>query len=245
MNAAIVIPARFESSRFPGKPLMPILGKSLIRRVWERCVGVVPTNRIYVATDDESIRSHCATFGAETLMTSSRCLTGTDRVAEAAEQIQTDLIVNVQGDEPLISPDDVRTVLRALVENPRVVHNAFCPIEDEGEFHSRNVPKVVAAPGGKLLYMSRAPIPANKEGRFGVASRQVCIYGFTRQHLRSFTQQSVKTPLEASEDIEILRFLELGIDVHMTALNRSTHAVDVPEDVLKIEEILRRDETVS
>jgi 3-deoxy-manno-octulosonate cytidylyltransferase (CMP-KDO synthetase) len=240
MDAAIIIPARFQSSRFPGKPLTPIVGKSLIQRVWERCVGVVPSNRIYIATDDERIRNHCATFGAETLMTSSRCLTGTDRVAEAAEQIQSDLFVNVQGDEPLISPEDVRTVLQALQANPHVVHNAFCPIEEEDDFLSRNVPKVVTAPNGKLLYMSRAAIPANKEGRFGFAFRQVCIYGFTRQHLRIFTEQKTKTPLEASEDIEILRFLESGIDVQMTRLGQSTHAVDVPEDVLKIEEILKK-----
>jgi 3-deoxy-manno-octulosonate cytidylyltransferase (CMP-KDO synthetase) len=238
MEAAIVIPARFQSSRFPGKPLADIAGKSLIRRVWERCLGVVPTNHIYVATDDERIQDHCAAFGAETLMTSSNCLTGTDRVAEAAEQISCELIVNVQGDEPLISPDDVRTVLEALIANPRVVHNAFCPIETEQDYRSRNVPKVVATSTGQLLYMSRAPIPATKADTFVTALRQVCIYGFTREHLRMFTTRTTKTPLEELEDIEILRFLELGVDVHMSALSRATHAVDVPEDVQRIEELI-------
>ena len=239
MKVLGVIPSRFGSTRFPGKPLAPILGKSLIQRVWERCLGVVPTSRIYVATDDERIREHCTSFGAETVMTSSSCLTGTDRVAEAAEQIPCELIVNVQGDEPLIEPEDVRLVLEALRNRPKVVHNAFCPIETEDDFRSRNVPKVVATPTGKLLYMSRAPIPGSKDDRFGVAHRQVCIYGFTRAHLRSFSSRDSKTPLEQSEDIEILRFLELGVDVHMTALSRTTHAVDVPEDVRKIEAILR------
>lgn len=240
MDAAIVIPARFESSRFPGKPLVSIAGKSLIQRVWERCAGVVPNNRVYVATDDERIQRHCAGFGASTVMTSSTCLTGTDRVAEAAEKISTELIVNVQGDEPLIVPEDIRLVLDALIKAPELVHNAQCPIETEEEFHSLNVPKVVSAPSGALLYMSRAPIPANKGGRFGTAFRQVCIYGFTREHLRKFTRQTTKTPLEQSEDIEILRFLELGVGVQMTHLGRSTHAVDVPEDVAKVEALLRQ-----
>lgn len=240
MDAAIVIPARFQSSRFPGKPLAMIAGKTLIQRVWERCLGVVPTERIYVATEDERIREHCASFGAATLMTSSKCLTGTDRVAEAAEQIPCELIVNVQGDEPLISPEDVRVVLQALVARPEVVHNAFCPIETEEDFRSRNVPKVVARSDGHLLYMSRAPIPATKDDEFGTAFRQVCIYGFTRAQLRLFACQTVKTPLEQSEDIEILRFLELGVSVQMTPLTQSTHAVDVPEDVQKIEAFLRR-----
>lgn len=240
MDAALIIPARFQSSRFPGKPLALIAGKSLIRRVWERCLGVVPNDRIYVATDDERIREHCAQFGAATLMTSSSCLTGTDRVAEAAEQIPSELIVNVQGDEPLISAPDVRAVLDALIARPSVVHNAFCPIETEQDFRSRNVPKVVASADGTLLYMSRAPIPATKEDTFGTAYRQVCIYGFTRAQLRTFASRKTKTPLEQSEDIEILRFLELGVGVHMTRLSRATHAVDVPDDVRRIEEILRQ-----
>ena len=239
MEAAIVIPARFQSSRFPGKPLAMIAGKSLIHRVWERCLGVVPTNRIYVATEDQRIREHCAAFGAETLMTSSTCLTGTDRVAEAAEQIPCELIVNVQGDEPLIVPDDVRVVLDALRADPRVVHNAYCPIETDQDYRSRNVPKVVAAQSGKLLYMSRAPIPGTKADQFVTALRQVCIYGFTREHLRLFASRTAKTPLEQLEDIEILRFVELGVQVQMSALTRTTHAVDVPEDVQKIEEALR------
>jgi 3-deoxy-manno-octulosonate cytidylyltransferase (CMP-KDO synthetase) len=217
-----------------------IAGKTLIQRVWERCLGVVPTQRIYVATEDERIREHCRSFGAEVLMTSSRCLTGTDRVAEAAEQIPCELVINVQGDEPLIQPDDVRVVLEALKRRPDVVHNAFCPIETEAEFRSRNVPKVVARPDGKMLYMSRAPIPGTKEDTFGTAFRQVCIYGFTRDQLRQFAQHGKKTPLEQSEDIEILRFVELGVDVYMMPLSQSTHAVDVPEDVEKIEEALRK-----
>ncbi len=238
VDAAIVIPARFASSRFPGKPLALIAGKSLIQRVWERCLGVVRNERIYVATEDERIVEHCAGFGAETLMTSSKCLTGTDRVAEAAEQIPCELIVNVQGDEPLISAADVRVVLDALVANPALVHNAFCAIETEQDFRSRNVPKVVARADGTLLYMSRAPIPATKEDTFGTAYRQVCIYGFTRAHLRTFASRTTKTPLEQSEDIEILRFLELGVGVQMTHLKSATHAVDVPDDVRRIEEIL-------
>lgn len=239
MEVAIIIPARYASSRFPGKPLALIAGKTLIQRVWERCLGVVPTQHIFVATEDERIREHCAGFGAETVMTSSECLTGTDRVAEAAERIGCDLAINVQGDEPLISPDEVNVVLQALKRTPEVVHNAYCPIQTESEFRSRNVPKVVFRPDGTLLYMSRAPVPGTKDDRFVVGYRQVCIYGFSRQHLALFAGHGKKTPLEQLEDIEILRFMELGVPIQLSALTRSTHAVDVPEDIQKVEEALR------
>jgi 3-deoxy-manno-octulosonate cytidylyltransferase (CMP-KDO synthetase) len=238
MNVAVIIPARYASSRFPGKPLALIAGKTLIQRVWERCLGVVPTAHIFVATEDERIREHCRSFGAEVLMTSSKCLTGTDRVAEAAEQLPCELFINVQGDEPLISPEEVGVVRDALLANPDSVHNAYCPILDEVEYRSRNVPKVVFRKDGRLLYMSRAPIPGTKEDSFAAGYRQVCIYGFTRDHLRLFAGHGAKTQLEQLEDIEILRFLELGVDVWMSALSKSTHAVDVPEDVAKIEQAL-------
>ncbi len=172
-------------------------------------------------------------------MTSPNCLTGTDRVAEAAEQIACPTIINVQGDEPLISPEDVAVVLAAALARPDLVHNAVCPIVTDDDFRNRNVPKVVIRSDCQLLYMSRAAIPGTKDDKFTAALRQVCIYGFSRDHLRLFAKQSTKSPLEALEDIEILRFLEMGVPVQMTHLRESTHAVDVPEDVAKIERILR------
>lgn len=238
MRPVIIIPARYESSRFPGKPLVKLLGREMILRVWDRCAAALPAQDIYVATDDERIRACCAANGIQVLMTSSTCLTGTDRVHEAAQQVEADLYLNVQGDEPLLDPDDIHRVIAAAREKPGQILNAMCPITEERDFRSTTVPKVVCRPDGRLLYMSRAPIPTDKTHAFRSAMKQVCIYGFTRAALRDFTALGRKTPLEAIEDIEILRFLELGHEVHMVAVNASSIAVDVPEDVARVEQAL-------
>jgi 3-deoxy-manno-octulosonate cytidylyltransferase (CMP-KDO synthetase) len=236
---AIVIPARFASSRFPGKPLVPLLGKPMIRHVWERCVQAVAADEVFVATDDARIRAACEGFGARVLMTGSDCLTGTDRVAEAARQIGHAFVVNVQGDEPMLDPSDILAVAAAHRAHPQAVVNGMAPIDDERDYRSRNVPKVLAAPDGRLLYMSRAPVPADKGDTFRGAQRQVCIYAFSREHLARFAACPAKTPLEAIEDIEILRFLELGIEVRMVAVAGGSLAVDTPEDVTRVEHALR------
>ncbi len=234
-----VIPARYASSRFPGKPLTEILGRSLVHRVWERTVGALPADDVYVATDDDRIAEHGRDFGAQVVMTSPECLTGTDRVFEASQQIDADLFVNVQGDEPLIDPSDVTRVIAAASELPGVVVNAMCPITSLDDFRSVNVPHVAAAPDGRLLYMSRAAIPTTKELAFAWGWRQVCIYAFPRDALAAFAATGARTPLEALEDIEILRFLELGIPVHMVRLEQVSIAVDVPSDVDRVEAALR------
>jgi len=235
---ALVIPARHRSSRFPGKPLATIAGKSLVRRVWERCIGAVDAADVHVATDDSRIAEHCRSFGANVLMTSESCLTGTDRVAEAAHALDADVIVNVQGDEPLVEPADVRAVVESFLERPGAVACGMCPIDSVEDYESRTVPKVVARPDGLLLYMSRAPIPATKERSFPTSRRQVCIYAFSRAHLDAYASVGRKTPLEEIEDIEILRFLETGVEVRMVELPGGSVAVDVPSDVARVEAIL-------
>lgn len=239
MRPLIVIPARFASSRFPGKPLAPIAGVSLLRRVYERVVPVLGADFVVVATDDDRIRAHCEDAGMRCVMTSSDCATGTDRVAEVARSVDADFYVNVQGDEPLIEPQDVQVVLDAARRSPEIVLNAMCRITEERDFRSRTVPKVVAAPDGRLLYMSRAPIPGTKDDRFIAAHKQVCIYAFPTAALQAYAAHPGKSPIEAIEDIEILRFLELGIDVRMVEVSGSSIAVDVPEDVERVETALR------
>jgi 3-deoxy-manno-octulosonate cytidylyltransferase (CMP-KDO synthetase) len=239
IHTAIIIPARFQSSRFPGKPLAIIAGREMILRVWDRCCLAVPACDIYVATDDERIRACCAAAGVQTLMTSSDCLTGTDRVYEASLQIKADVYLNVQGDEPLLDPHDILAVIDATKKNPGVILNAMAPIREEADFRSNTVPKVVTRQDGRLLYMSRAAIPTNKQHGFISAMKQVCIYGFTADALVQFAACKHKTPLEAIEDIEILRFLELGFDVQMIVVSESAIAVDVPDDVLRVERVLR------
>lgn len=240
MSVAIVIPAREKSTRFPGKPLAMIAGRPMLDRVHERCVDAVGESRVYVATDSERIRTHCERAGMRCVMTPETCLTGTDRVHEAAKSIDAQTLINVQGDEPLIDPADIRAVIDASRETPGVVVNAMCPIDDEPDYRSVNVPKVIAAPDGRLLYMSRAPIPASKDGRFHGGMRQVCVYAFPRAALAAFASAPGKTPAEAIEDIEILRFLELGFEVRMVRVSGASLAVDIPDDVPKVEAAMRQ-----
>ena len=241
MDPVIIIPARYQSSRFPGKPLIDLCGKPMIVRVWERCIKALDEDKVFVATDDQRIVDCCNLYGIQTLLTSSDCLTGTDRVHEAAQQITADLIINVQGDEPLLDPQDVVDVLKAAEEHPGKVINAMCPIANEDDFFSANVPKVVCRPDGRLLYMSRGAIPINKALQFVKAMKQVCIYAFPQSALDDFAKQAQKTALEQIEDIEILRFLELGYDVQMIKVSSSSVAIDDPADVDRVEKILENE----
>ncbi|WP_395340316.1 3-deoxy-manno-octulosonate cytidylyltransferase [Ningiella sp. W23] len=238
MRYAIVIPARYESSRFPGKPLANICGKPMIQRVWERCCDALTSDKIYVATDSSSIQDVVEGFGGQVLMTSSNCLTGTDRLAEANELLDCDFLINVQGDEPLVSAQDISSVVDAFHEFPNAVINAMAPIVTEADFRSSSVPKVVTSADGTLLYMSRAGIPTDKSLSFQSAHRQVCIYAFSREHLQLFASAKEKTPLERIEDIEILRFLEHGVTVKVLTVKGNSIAVDYPEDISRVEKIL-------
>jgi 3-deoxy-manno-octulosonate cytidylyltransferase (CMP-KDO synthetase) len=239
MNPAIVIPARWKSSRFPGKPLALIAGRPMLDRVYERCSRAIDPSRVFIATDSERIRAHCDRAGMRVVMTSESCLTGTDRVHEASSHIDADVYINVQGDEPLIEPADIRAVLLEWQAHPGAVVNAMCRIAAARDYLNRNVPKVVSAPDGRLLYMSRAPIPTDKDGAFCGGMRQVCVYAFPREALARFAMHGEKTPLERIEDIEILRFIELGIDVRMLTVGGASLAVDIPEDIERVEAAIR------
>jgi 3-deoxy-manno-octulosonate cytidylyltransferase (CMP-KDO synthetase) len=235
MNYSIIIPARYESTRLPGKPLVDIAGKPMIIRTWEQCVKAASPEDIYVATDDERVESVCKAHGAQVIMTSVDCLTGTDRVAECAESLDSDLFINVQGDEPIFNPGDIRNLIHAALEKPDTIINGYAPIETEEEHLSPSVPKVVVGESGNLLYMSRAPIPGNKKQEFVVGWRQICAYSFPRAALKAFASYPGRTPLEDIEDIEILRFLELGFPVQMIEMTDMSIPVDNPEDVAKVE----------
>lgn len=240
MEVAIIIPARKKSTRFPNKPLAQILGKSMIERVWSQCIKALPRENVYVATDSKDINFFCSSLGINTIMTSEKCQTGTDRVNEAAKKLKQNIIINVQGDEPLISPKDIKKVIRYAIKNPNEILNAMCPIDNEEDYRSLSVPKVIFSKSNHLLYMSRASIPHNKLGTFKKAWRQVCIYSFPKNALNKFSQKK-KTEFELIEDIEILRFLELGFKVKMIKVSQSSIAVDHPEDIKKVEdEITKR-----
>lgn len=236
----IVIPARFKSSRFPGKPLIDINGKSMIRRVWEKSVEASSSENVIIATDDKRIEGHCLENGMQTIMTSKDCLTGTDRVAEVAKQIDADFYINVQGDEPLINPRDIEEVIRAFKENPICTYCAMSKADLNDDYNNHNIPKVVTANDGSLLYISRAGIPANKEGSSVPIMKQICIYAFPKNHLDKFGLGKDKTKLESLEDIELLRLIELGCKVKMLELNTNSIAIDTPEDLRKVLKILNK-----
>lgn len=236
MKYLIVIPARLKSTRLPNKPLIKIHGKEILLRTYERCLLAVnePQN-IIVATDHQSIVSFCQEKNINVIMTSDQCLTGTDRVCEVAKKISADTYINVQGDEPILNPEDLKLVIANVKKDPKKVYNGYAEIKTEHNYFSPNIPKVIFHPTTKeLMYMSRAAIPANKSFTFEKAWKQVCIYAFPKDSLTAFSATN-KTPLEAIEDIEVLRFLELGYKVQMIPLSGNGIAVDVLEDIKKVE----------
>ena len=164
------------------------------------------------------------------------CPTGTDRVAQASRLLDADIIVNVQGDEPLLDSDDIQKVIDCKLKNMNSVVNCMSKL-DPNEAVNKNIPKVVVNTKNDLIYMSRSPIPGTKLGVSKNTYKQVCIYAFTKQELNKFYELK-KTPLELDEDIEILRFLELGINVKMVETFGTTQAVDMPDDIDKVLELL-------
>jgi 3-deoxy-manno-octulosonate cytidylyltransferase (CMP-KDO synthetase) len=231
MKYAVVIPARYQSSRFPGKPLVDLLGKTMIQRVWELCCEAVGPELVYIATDSNLIKDKAELFGAKVIMTSQTCMTGTDRLAETNQTLDCDFIINVQGDEPLINPADINKLIQAYLAKPNTIINAMCAIKNEAEFRSFTIPKVVTSKSGRLLYMSRSPIPITKQNSYHFGYKQVCIYVFSKKHLKFFSSHTEKTPIEKVEDIEIMRFLENDIPVQMIEVQTASIAVDVPGDV--------------
>lgn len=234
INHLVVIPARYHSTRFPGKPLADIHGKSMIQHVWDKCINATSPDRVIVATDDDQILNHCKENKMQVLLTSDSCLTGTDRLYEIAQNRKVDVYINVQGDEPMVSPNDIKAVIQASENNPGTTINAMCQINNEPDFRNPNIPKVVTQKDGQLLYMSRSPIPTNKKLAFTKAMKQVCIYAFPYDVLINFGLLKEKTPLESIEDLEILRLLELGYKVKMIEVSGASIAVDTPQDLIKV-----------
>ena len=239
MSIIGIIPARYASTRFPGKPLAFINGKSIIQRVFEQCKSAEVLDKVVVATDDQRIYKHCVENDIQVEMTSENCLTGTDRIAEFSKKIQAKTYINVQGDEPIMNPKDILKIINLSQKYPNDVINGYAPIDKNEDYNSLTIPKVVFRPDSRLLYMSRSPIPGNKQGNFRKSWRQICVYGFPKQSLLSFFEFDKKTTLEQEEDIEILRFLELGYDVRMVELSSDSIAVDTAEDAEKVRNYLK------
>lgn len=238
-----VIPARYASTRFPGKPLHPIAGIPLIQRVVERCRLSPALAEVIVATDDERIAAFARGF-CRVEMTRADHPSGTDRIAEVAARVQADGYVNIQGDEPLMDPAVINAVAEALRDSD--MSTASTPIQDIAEFDNPNVVKVVTTAGGRALYFSRRTIPYLRDAAQKPLPEQLAsypfqkhlgIYGFRHQTLLRLVQFPV-SPLEAAEKLEQLRALENGFSIAVAQVNHDSVGVDVPSDVARVEALL-------
>jgi 3-deoxy-manno-octulosonate cytidylyltransferase (CMP-KDO synthetase) len=238
-----VIPARLGSSRFPGKPLAPILGRPMIEHVFCRARLCDKLDAVYVATCDEEIRNVVEAFGGPVIMTSPSHERASDRIAEAAKTLAAEIIVMIQGDEPMITPEMINAALGAMVDDPSpLCVNLIQRIDSLEEYLDPNTIKVVMNGNGDALYFSRAPIPRIDFADVGHAPvfKQVCVIPFRRDFLLEFAQLP-PTPLEKSESIDMLRIIEHGQNVRLVETDANTHAVDTPEDLKLVEQLLRSD----
>src|SRR3954453_5646145 len=248
MNKALgIIPARFASTRFPGKPLRLIAGKPLLRRGWERCLRARMLDSVIIATDDMRIAEAAFGWGAEIALTSASHESGTDRIAEvAAKAKQFQFVINIQGDEPLIEPRLIDRLVTKLQSDPAVeLVTAAHPFSDAADAASPHQVKVVLDRNRRALYFSRAPIPystATRASNIRSKSapsllRHQGIYGFRRDLLLQFVRWR-RTPLERAESLEQLRALENGVTVHVLVTNHGSPGVDTPHDARNLERIL-------
>ncbi|XP_068657056.1 3-deoxy-manno-octulosonate cytidylyltransferase, mitochondrial [Aristolochia californica] len=234
-----IIPARFASSRFPGKPLVQILGKPMIQRTWERANLASTLDHVVVATDDENIAECCRGFGADVVMTSESCQNGTERCNEALEKLgkKYDIVVNIQGDEPLIEPEIIDGVVKALQGAPDAVFStAVTALKPEDGFDPNRV-KCIVDNRGYAIYFSRGLIPYNKSGKMNPNFPYLLhlgIQSYDSKFLRIYPQLP-PTPLQLEEDLEQLKVLENGYKMKVIKVDHDAHGVDTPEDVQKIE----------
>lgn len=242
MNVVGIIPARYESSRYPGKPLIKLLNKPMIIWVSEIVAKALGKENTYVATDSNLIGDIVEKAGFNVVMTSSKCLTGTDRIYEASLKIEADIYLNIQGDEPLIDPKDIFEVLAMKRKYLGAVTNGMKKLSIHEDPNDINIPKVLVNENNDLIYMSRLAIPGikSKKNERPQYYKQVCIYAFTKEELSKFASKDKKAEYERFEDIEILRLFDLGIPVKMVETISNSLAVDIPGDVEKVEAEMRR-----
>jgi len=255
MNKAVgIIPARWASTRFPGKPLHLIAGKLLLRRVWERCRRARKLDSVIIATDDMRIATAAFSWGAEVALTSPRHHSGTDRVAEVAQKAKEfAYIINIQGDEPLVDPRLIDKLVETLRADGKIdIVTAAHPFSNVAEASSPHQVKVVVDLRGNALYFSRAPIPFSRSGGFPTADqtkrrsgdrrslflRHQGIYGFRREALLQFVKWK-RSPLEQAEALEQLRPLENGVRVHVLVTKHGSPGVDTPQDAKTLAASLR------
>jgi 3-deoxy-manno-octulosonate cytidylyltransferase (CMP-KDO synthetase) len=247
-----VIPARYGSTRFPGKSLVRIDGVSLLERTYRRVMLCQLINHCVIATDDERIADAARAFGADVVMTSRECATGTDRIAEAVRSRddlkKAAMIVNVQGDEPCIHPDTIAKVVEVLVSSTHAsIGTAVAPLRSEADLLNKNVVKCVKTPAGQALYFSRHPIPGSKDGirMQGIPYfRHVGIYSYRPDFLLQFSALP-PTPLQQAEDLEMLRAMEHGFTIAVAEVHQYSPDVNVPSDIEEVQQWIKSQHSCS
>jgi len=246
-----IIPARYASSRFPGKPLVDIQGKSMIQRVYEQAIQAKKLDKVVIATDDQRIATHVQTFGATPIMTKENHPSGTDRCFEAAlavvnagknaNEIQdaSTIVVNIQGDEPFISPEQIDLLCQTLIESNLPIATLAIPVDSEELLFNEGEVKIAMNANKEALYFSRSPIPYLK----GLAKdqwhkhypyfRHVGLYAYKMQTLTAITQLQ-PSPLEKAESLEQLRWLENGFKIQVGITLHDSHCIDTPEDIERV-----------
>ncbi len=247
-----VIPARMGSSRFPGKPLAKILGIPMIGHIYYRCKMAADLNDVYLATCDEEIKQYAESIGAKAIMTSDKHERASDRVAEAMTKVEkatgrkTDIVVMIQGDEPMVMPEMINLAIQPMLKDKKIlIANLMAPIKTQKEFQDPNSIKVVVDNNSDALYFSREPIPSGKKWSGEIPMfKQVCIIPFRRDFLLKFNSLK-STRLEKVESIDMLRVLEHGCKVKMVLTDYETYSVDTPEDLRFVEEQMKNDPLVA
>jgi 3-deoxy-manno-octulosonate cytidylyltransferase (CMP-KDO synthetase) len=247
MKILALIPARMGSSRFPGKPMAPLLGIPMIEHVYRRVALDPSLTATAVATCDEEIAAHIRGIGGRAVMTGDHHERASDRCAEALEKIEKedgvryDIVVMVQGDEPLVHPEMIsEAVAPMLTDSSIVITNLLGTISGDAEFEDRNCIKVVCDRKGNAMYFSREPIPTRAKGVNAPMGKQICVIPFTRQFLIDYTRMA-PTPLEIAESVDMMRVLENGLAVKMVPTRHNTQAVDTEADRLRVEDMMRSD----
>ncbi|MFP4016407.1 MAG: 3-deoxy-manno-octulosonate cytidylyltransferase [Halanaerobiales bacterium] len=237
MKIAAIIPARYESTRFPGKPLAAIKGKPMIEHVFNRVKDIEEIDEVIVATDDKRIMERVKAFGGTAVMTSKELSSGTDRIAEAAADMDVDIVVNVQGDEPLLNQEMVKEAIQPFYEDATIVMSTLKKeIIDKEDINNPNVVKVVTDKNDNAIYFSRNPIPyPRNEG--AIYYKHIGLYVYNKQFLIEYSQLE-QTPLEKSESLEQLRVLENAYKIRVVETKYNSIGVDVPEDIIKVEKIM-------
>ena len=244
-NLAIgIIPARFASTRFPGKPLVDIAGKSMIQRVYEQALKAKSLSKVVIATDDERIADEVKRFGGEFVFTSSQHQSGTDRCAEVIDKIPGfDIVINIQGDEPFIEPSQIDLLASCFIEDKVQLATLIKPIQSQESIYNPNSPKVVIDVNGRAMYFSRSPIPFIRNGEPGVWAekhqfyKHIGIYGYRTKSLKEITKLPPSS-LEIAESLEQLRWIENGFYIQTKVTDLETVAIDTPEDLLKLNNLL-------